>query len=247
MPSESFHRGLTSANLGEPVLDLAKEQHGAYCSALVRSGLQLILLDPDDIHPDSVFVEDTAILTERCAVITRPGAASRRGEIDEIATEVAKHYSRLDLIEHPGTVDGGDVCRIEDHFLIGLSERTNETGARQLHSFLAAAGYTASFVDIRRLDGVLHLKSGLSYLGDKRIMMTKDLVTVTLPDCERVLLPEGEEYAANCVRANEFVIIAAGHPKTAFLLKSLGYQLIELDVSEFRKMDGGLSCLSLRF
>lgn len=247
-PSDNFADGLTSVDLGVPDLDVALVQHRAYCEALVRCGLSLIELEADAEFPDSTFVEDTAILTDRCAVITRPGAASRAGEIVSMAETLAQYYDKLDRIEPPGTLDGGDVCQIENHFLIGISDRTNEEGARQLAAYLGAAGFTSSHVDIRATEGLLHLKSGVSYLGDGRVVLADPLVgREEFEGFEAVHVPEGEEYTANCIRVNDHVLFAAGFPKLRSRLDALGYNLIELEMSEFEKMDGGLSCLSLRF
>jgi len=247
-PSENFADGLTSVDLGVPNYEKALVQHKAYCDALFRCGLDLTELEPDAKYPDSTFVEDTAILTERCAVITRPGASSRSGEIASIAETLAKYYDSLDAVQPPGMIDGGDVCQIENHFLIGISGRTNEEGARQLSKFLEAAGFSSSHIDIRETPGLLHLKSGISYLGDNRVLVTDALAGAKeLEGFERGAVPEGEEYAANCIRVNDHVLFAAGFPKLRDNLAASRYKLIELEMSEFQKMDGGLSCLSLRF
>jgi dimethylargininase len=178
----------------------------------------------------------------------QPGAASRSGEILSIAKTLAEHYERLDAVQPPGTIDGGDVCQIENHFLIGISERTNEAGVQQLSKYLEAAGFTSSHVDIRALDGLLHLKSGISYLGENRVLVTESLSGRNeLEGLELVNVPDGEEYAANCIRVNDYLLFAAGFPKLRNKLEHLGYNIIELDMYEFQKMDGGLSCLSLRF
>ncbi len=247
-PSENFADGLTSVDLGMPHLETALEQHRGYCEALVRCSLTLTELEADPRYPDSTFVEDTAILAGKCAVITNPGAESRKGETVGIAETLSVHYPKLERILPPGTVDGGDVCQIDRHFLIGISDRTNEAGAGQLSGFLNAAGFTSSHVDIRGIEGLLHLKSGLTYLGDGRIVVADALVgRPEFEGYETVRVPAGEEYAANCIRVNDHVLFAAGFPELRKRLVGLGYDLIELEMSEFEKMDGGLSCLSLRF
>ncbi|MGB7210078.1 MAG: arginine deiminase family protein [Pyrinomonadaceae bacterium] len=247
-PTENFADGLTSVDLGVPVFETALVQHRAYCKALVRCGLSLIELDSDPEYPDSTFAEDTAILTDRCAVITRPGAASRMGEIVGMAETLTQYYNKLDVVQPPGTIDGGDVCQIENHFLIGISDRTNEEGAHQLSKYLLAAEFTSSHIDIRGTDGLLHLKSGVSYLGENRVLVTDALAgEKELKGFELVAVPEGEEYAANCIRVNDYLLFAAGFPKLQKTLEGLGYKIIEVKMSEFQKMDGGLSCLSLRF
>lgn len=247
-PSERFADGLTSVDLGVPDLERALVQHREYCDALVRCGLTLIELEADPEYPDSTFVEDTAIVTANCSVITLPGAASRKGEIVSMAETLSKHYDKVDHIQPPGTIDGGDVCQIGSHFLIGISDRTNEAGANQLSGFLKAAGYTSSHVDIRGTDGLLHLKSGITYLGDGRLLVADMLIgRPEFDGYEIVRVPAGEEYAANCIRVNDHLLFAAGFPRLQENLHALGYNIIELRVSEFEKMDGGLSCLSLRF
>ncbi|MGB7201994.1 MAG: arginine deiminase family protein [Pyrinomonadaceae bacterium] len=239
---------MTSVDLGVPVFETALVQHRSYCEALVRCGVSLIELDPDPNYPDSTFVEDTAILTEKCAVITLPGAPSRSGEILSMSETLAKYYDKLASVEPPGMIDGGDVCQIDNHFLIGISDRTNEDGARQLSNFLNAAGFTSSHIDIRDTCGLLHLKSGISYLGENRLLVTNALAGPHEFDgFELVDVPEAEEYAANCIRVNDYLLFAAGFSKVRNKLDTLGYNLIELEMSEFQKMDGGLSCLSLRF
>jgi dimethylargininase len=151
-------------------------------------------------------------------------------------------------IQPPGTLDGGDICEAGEHYFIGLSERTNESGAEQLAQFVTAHGYTAGFVDIRRSDSLLHLKSGLAYLGDNRLVATEALAGLKeLADYEVLPVPPGAEYAANCVRVNDYVLVAAGYEEFEARLRQLEYQTIALDMSEFKKMDGGLSCLSLRW
>lgn len=270
-PAPNFSEGLTSVGLGQPHLERALEQHAAYCDALAHCGLTLTKLEPDPSYPDSTFVEDTAILFERfeeaskdCAVITRPGAPSRRGEVDQMRAVLAKFYPELLTIREPGTLDGGDVCQAGRHFFIGVSERTNAVGALQLADLLSPHGYTSSIVDIRNIDGLLHLKSGLAYLGDSRLVVTQKLFDALALELQtngfRGALPNGrpnapefvrvnseEAYAANCIRVNDYVLLAAGYPSFEETLQRLGFKTIALEMSEFRKMDGGLSCLSLRF
>jgi dimethylargininase len=246
-PAPNFAEGLTTAGLDAPDYRRALDQHSAYCTALEQCGLGLITLSPDPEYPDSTFVEDTAVLTERCAVLTRPGASSRAGEVAAIKNHLANFYPALTSIQAPGTLDGGDVCELDEHFFIGISERTNEAGAHQLAQKLASFNYTSSLVDIRDVSGILHLKSGLANLGDGRLAVIDSLAERSeFADYDLLRLNAGEEYAANCVRVNDRVLVAAGYPVWEEKLKTLGYQTIALDMSEFQKMDGGLSCLSLR-
>jgi dimethylargininase len=247
-PSSNFADGLTSAALGTPDFVLALEQHAQYCDALERVGLELVRLPEDAAHPDATFVEDTAILSVSCNVLTRPGASSRAGEVTAIRAALASLDIKPTAIESPGTLDGGDICEAGEHFFIGISQRTNWEGAAQLAAFVTRAGYTSSCIDVRAVPGILHLKSGIASLGDERIVAIDSLIDYpALKNHEIVRVPPGEEYAANCVRVNEHVLMAAGFPGMQHTLEQLGYDLIVLDMSEFQKMDGGLSCLSLRF
>lgn len=247
-PSANFADGLTSAALGTPDFTRALDQHARYCEALEACGLSLVRLPEDPAHPDATFVEDTAVLSARCNVLTRPGAPSRAGEVAAIREILASAAVKFAAIEAPGTLDGGDICEHGDHFLIGVSQRTNWDGAAQLAAFLTKAGYESSCIDIRAVPGILHLKSGIASLGDARIVAIDSLLGhAALKGRDIVRVPPGEEYAANCVRVNDRVLVAAGFPGMRRTLERLGYELVVLDMSEFQKMDGGLSCLSLRF
>jgi dimethylargininase len=247
LPGANFADGLTTGH-GEPVHATALRQFETYCLALQRCGLKLTRLEADLDFPDSTFVEDTAVLTPGLAILTRSGAPSRAGEVIRIGGVLSQFYSTVHSIQPPATLEGGDVCDAGGHYFIGISERTNETGAAQLAALLSGAGYTSSFVDIRRMPGLLHLKSGLAYLGDRRLVVTAALAKQeAFQDYELVSPSTSEEYAANCVRINDHLLIAAGYPEFEELMRDLGYQLIALEMSEFQKMDGGLSCLSLRF
>ena len=247
-PAENFAAGLTTATLGKPDYPKALAQHEAYCQALVRCGLALTRLDPDPLFPDSTFVEDTAVLTAGGAILTRPGAPSREGEVRSMRASLAEFFPSSQAIVAPGTLDGGDICETKGTTFIGISERTNPEGAEQLAGLLALQGLRSVFVDIRGVGGILHLKSGLAYLGEGRIAAIPALSDrEAFRDYEVVVVPPGEEYAANCLRVNEHLLMASGFPETEGALAHLGYSLLRLDMSEFRKMDGGLSCLSLRF
>jgi dimethylargininase len=244
----NFADGLTRVDLGKPNYDLALEQHAAYCRALENCGLTLTRLAADERYPDSTFVEDTAVLTERGAIVTRPGAASRFGEIEEIRSVLLDHFPRVFEIREPGTLDGGDICEAGGEFFIGVSHRTNEHGAAQLAAFLSAFGFDSTLIDIRGLSNILHLKSGLAYLGGNRLLVINELKSLKqLSDYEPVDVDSAEAYAANCLCVNNSVLVAAGFPLLRQQLQKLGYETVALEMSEFEKMDGGLSCLSLRF
>jgi dimethylargininase len=247
-PAATFPDGITSSSLGRPDLALALEQHEAYCLALERLGLSLTRLAPDPRLPDSTFVEDAAVVTERGAILTRPGAPSRVGEVAAVRAALGEWIPELAEIDAPGTVDGGDVCEAGAHFFIGLSGRTTPDGAAQMADWVARHGFGASVIDIRKLPCLLHLKTGLSWLGGRRLLATGGIAAHEgLRGWEVVRVPEGEDYAANCVKVNDALLIPRGFPTTSAVLGELGYALVHLDMSEYRKMDGGLSCLSLRW
>jgi len=245
LPGATYINGLTTSNLGKPVLEKALEQHQAYIEALKTCGVEVTVLPSNDEFPDSTFVEDTAVLTSKFAVISNPGAPTRNSEIRDMEPVIKSFYDKIYYIQSPGTLDGGDILQIEDHFYIGLSARTNLEGAQQLKAILEKENYQATIV---KLDKFFHLKTGIAYLGDQTIVVAGEFIDH--PDFQsykKIIVPPEEEYAANCIRVNDYVMIPAGFPKTVQAVKNAGYQTIELEMSEFRKLDGGLSCLSLRF
>ncbi len=245
-PSSHLGDGLTTASLGAPNFERACEQHAAYCEALRTAGAVVTVLEADPAHPDAHFVEDAAVLIGERAVLARSGAKARLGEA--IREPLATFFADFEEIVAPGTLDGGDVCEAGDRVFVGVSHRTNRAGAEQLATVLARAGKTPVLVDIRRVPGILHLKSGLAYLGDDRFVVVDALLPVIAISHDRIVrVAPGEEYGANCVRVNDAVLIADGHFRLQRDLSSAGFEARALDVSEFRKMDGGLSCLSLRF
>ena len=244
-PGKSMIKGLRSADLGIPDYDLALGQHAAYARALQLCGLETIMLDADERYPDSVFVEDTALLTSAGAIITRPGAETRRGEVVEMKEILAGHFDKIYEVTEPGSVDAGDIMMVGSHFFIGLSERTNREGADQIISFLEKHGMTGSIIE---LVSILHLKTGVSYLENNYLVATGELLDK--PDFKKfhvLKVEKAESYAANCIWVNGNVLIPAGYPRALKNIHEAGYNTIEVDVSEFRKLDGGLSCLSLRF
>jgi dimethylargininase len=248
IPGDNFAAGLTTVALGVPQIERVLAQHARYCDALAGCGLTLTVLDADLRYPDSTFVEDAAVLTERAAILTRPGAASREGEVDAMRPVVEGSFPTTYSIEMPGTLDGGDICEAENHFFIGLSHRTNQEGARQLSAHLAAFGYTSSTIDIRAMNSILHFKSGVSYIGDNTLVVMEELADdARFSEFKLIRVAVEESYAANCVRVNDRVLIADGYPKLQHQLVTRGFKPLVLDMSEFQKMDGGLSCLSLRF
>jgi len=241
-PGTTFKDGLTQGLLGEPDLSLTMEQHATYCRTLESVGLELTILENEEEFPDCPFVEDTAIVSENCAVITRPGNVTRRGETTTIE-EALKGFRPIEKITEPGCVDGGDILRVENHFYIGISKRTNTEGANQLANFLFKYGHTASTVDV---DNMLHLKTGINYIGENRLIMTSDFsVKEEFKDFEHVVINADEEYSVNCLVINGTMIRPSGYPKSKAVLEAMGFNIMEISMTEFQKMDGGLTCLSL--
>ena len=264
-PAATFASGITASGLGPPDLALARQQHDAYCRTLERLGLSLVRLPPDPAFPDSTFVEDTAVVTGRSAILTRPGAPSRVGEVAPLGPVLREWFSELATITAPGTLDGGDVCDAGRLFFIGLSGRTNAEGAAQMAEWLSDQGFSSSVIDIRAFPGLLHLKTGLSWLGGRRLLAVANLARhEALRDWEVLPVSNAEEYAANCIVINELVLMPRGFPSAApppqrarrlarehaeacARLSDLGHEVVPLDMSEFQRMDGGPSCLSLRW
>jgi len=244
-PGKSITNGLTTASLGIPNYDKALAQHNEYIKALEECDLEVLVLEADEKHPDSVFIEDVALVTPHCAIITNPGAPSRKGETAEIEKVLRDFYSNIEEVSEPGTVEGGDIMMVGNHFYIGLSERTNMNGAQQVIHILEKYGMGGSVVTLVE---VLHLKTGLAYLENDYLVACGEFLTKAEFQIFNLLkIPADESYAANCVWINDKVLIPKGYPKAREVIESTNYSTREIDVSEFRKLDGGLSCLSLRF
>ncbi len=243
-PGSNYAKAISDGGLGAPDLEKALEQHEAYCRSLEACGLELIVLDADPAFPDSAFVEDTAVVTEKVAVIARPGHANRRGE-EIVIREVLSQFRPVVAIEQPGTLDGGDILQAGDHFFIGRSRRTNEEGAEQLRAILSQHGYTSEIIEVTES---LHLKSDVNYIGNNNLVAAGEMAgRAEFEEFTMIVVDEQERYAANCLLVNDHLLIAKGFPKIRDTVLSLGYDAIELEMSEFQKMDGGLSCLSIRF
>ncbi|MFQ6613297.1 MAG: dimethylarginine dimethylaminohydrolase family protein [Fidelibacterota bacterium] len=244
-PGRSVISGLTTADLGQPDYNLALTQHQAYVRALKACGLETMVLPPLESFPDSTFVEDVALVTEKGAIVTRPGTPSREGEINFIVPVLKRFYPTVHPITPPGTLDAGDVLNIDGHYFIGLSERTNKAGARQCTEILKSFGYSVTTLPIR--SGV-HLKSAISYLGRGVLLTTEAYADEPVfEQYKKCVLPPEETYAANTVQVNGTVLIPSGFPTAKSLVESAGFSTRSLYMTEYQKLDGGLSCLSLRF
>ncbi len=243
-PGKNFGDGITTANIRSPSFDLIIDQHKVYVATLRSVGMEVIVLDAHPDYPDAYFVEDTAVVTPRVAVITKPGADARKGEVDSIEP-VLSRYRKITRIRAPGTLDGGDVFIAAEHCFIGISDRTNPEGAEQLGRILEQSGYKWTLVPVT---GGLHLKSGVNYIGKNTLLVNREFATRWEFDkFAKIVIDNDEELAANTLWVNDTLIMPEGFPKTKERLEILGLPIIELDVSEAQKMDGGLTCMSIRF
>jgi dimethylargininase len=242
-PGPDFADGLTGAHLGKPDLPLMQAQHAAYAEALRALGLEIEVLEPLDGFPDACFIEDVAVVVPELAVVTRPGAPSRRGEAQDIGPVLAR-YRKLARLEDPATLDGGDVLFVDRDVFIGLSARTNEEGAGQLARLLEPCGYRCRTIPVR---AGLHLKSSVSWIGGRLLVSERLAHRPEFRGFRRLEVDVIEEPACNTLLVNGTLLTPAGFPGVRRKLAETGFPIIELEISEARKMDGGLTCMSLRF
>ncbi|MCP4676416.1 MAG: N(G),N(G)-dimethylarginine dimethylaminohydrolase [Deltaproteobacteria bacterium] len=244
-PCPAMINGLSFADLGKPDYLRALEQHEAYIEALKTCGVEVTVLPEDNQFPDSCFVEDVALCTPNGAILTCPGADSRRNEVASIKDVVSRFYDNVFSIEYPSTVEAGDIMMVADHYYIGLSKRTNKSGAKEVIKHLNKLGLTGETIEIHEL---LHLKTGVSYLENNNLLVAGELLeNKVFKRFNTIPIRENEVYASNSIWINGNVIMPAGYNKTCEKVRVLGYKVIEVEMSEFRKLDGGVSCLSLRF
>ena len=243
-PGPDAADGLTTAGLGRADLPALRCQHAAYVATLEELGLAITHLDPLPGHPDAYFVEDAALMFPELAVITRPGAPERLAEAEAIATAVAA-FRPIHRLADPATLDGGDVLLVEKTVFVGLSARSNAKGAGQLAAILAPFGYRVIPIPV---PAGLHFKSSITWAGGDALVLTAALASrPELAGYRRLVVPDEENYAANVLWINGTVLMPQGFPRTQALLEGLGVPLRILDQSEVRKMDGALTCMSLRF
>ena len=243
--SPSINRCELTFHAKEPI-DLAKAiaQHEAYEECLRKLGARVVSLAAEPDLPDAVFVEDAAIVVDEIAVIPVMGAASRRPETESLA-KVLSAYRPLTFMQSPATLDGGDVMRIGRRVFVGASSRTNADGIAQLRAALAPYNYEVIAVDIKQC---LHLKSGCCYLGRASILVNRSLVDVApFAGFELIDVPGSEPGAANVLSLGEVVIVPAAFPETIALLEERGFLVNAIDVSEFQKAEGGVTCKSIIF
>ncbi|MBP3384797.1 MAG: N(G),N(G)-dimethylarginine dimethylaminohydrolase [Firmicutes bacterium] len=248
-PCRALVDGITTAMFGEGTPDYNKaiEQHAQYVAVLEELGLEVTDLEGDERYPDSCFVEDPAVVMEHCAIITNSPKDSRNGEKFEILDTIQKFYddSQIFFIEAPGTMEGGDVMKVGNHFYIGQSDRTNAEGARQFNDIVTQFGYTSSTVPVT--EG-LHLKDFVIYLENNNMLVSPVMnEEPSFKDFNRFVVEADELYAINSMNINGTVLVPEGYPKTLKIIEDLGYPVKVVSTDEFRKIDGSLTCLSLRF
>jgi dimethylargininase len=220
----------------------ARRQHAAYESCLAALGCEVRQIPADDRYPDAVFIEDTAIVLDELAVITRPGAESRRGEPDAVATVLAE-YRTLVGIEAPATIDGGDVLQLDDVLYVGRTPRTNDEGIAQLRELIAPHGYRVVGVDV---DGCLHLKSAVTRVAADALLMNRRWVSPSIFDGWRIIdVDDAEPSAANALRIGDTVIFPEELPRTRRKLEAEGIAVIAVPAGELAKAEGGVTCCSL--
>ena len=250
-PSDSIVDGLRAVDVGAPDADLFRAQHAAYRDALEAAGLVTTELTALPAFPDSVFVEDAALCLPEGAVVMRPGAPTRLGEAVLIAPALHDAFDEVRHLPSLGDhgharIEGGDVLVTDREILVGRSARTNGAGIEALRVTVRDWGYTVR--ELATPPEILHFKTDCGLLDGETILTTKRLAAGGhLDDYALIQVPEGEEPAANAVRVNDVVLLPAGYPRTAEVLDRAGYEVVALPNSEAAKVDGGMSCLSLRF
>ena len=235
---------LTHLERREIDIDLARKQHASYEQALRDAGCEVRELEELDDFADSVFVEDTAIVLHNVAVLTRPGAKSRQGEIESMAAALAD-YRECVTIEAPGTLDGGDVLRLGRVLYVGASARSNAEGIDQLRRLVGSFGYSVEAVT---MTGCLHLKSAVTQVAPELLLINPDWVDANCFAGYRILAVDTDEpFAANAVWLGDYVVYASSFPRTAERLRNAGIDVRRVDMSETEKAEGGVTCCSVIF
>ena len=243
-PNKSIQNGLSSQNL-HPHYEIIAEEHSNYIKAIEAAGLQIQLLESLEEYPDSIFVEDPALTYKSNVIILNPFDPSRNGEKNIIENEIKDLFDNILFVED-GFVEGGDILNINNHFIIGLSNRTNQLGAENLSKILQSLG--ATFEICKTPDDILHFKSECSVIDDDTILVSNKMAQLDYlrSNFHLIELPPGEEGAANSLRINDKLLLPDGFEKAEEIL-SKKYTIIKVKVDEIAKVDAGLSCMSLRY
>ena len=245
-PSASCIDGLRAIDVGAPELDIFKTHHQHYIDSLQATGAHVQILDEAPAFPDSVFVEDTALCLNEGAIIMKPGAPTRLGEAQLMKPVLENIYSNVVSINGPGSIEGGDILTTEREILVGLSARTDMSGVSELSDLVSDWGYKVRIVNTP--PDILHFKTDCSLLAENTVLATPKLAeTGCFEGYEVVLTAPDESACANAIRFNDVIIMPDGFPETFEKLVALGYQVKCVGNTEAAKLDGGMSCLSLRF
>lgn len=245
-PSRSSVEGLRAVDTGAPDIQVFRQHHSDYVAALRATGAEVTVLDAMEAYPDSVFVEDAALCLPKGAIAMRPGAPSRLGEAAEMAPTLEAAYGEIRRIEGPGFIEGGDILVTEREILVGKSARTDAAGVAELRGIVGDWGFVLR--ELQTPPDVLHFKTDCSLLDGETILTTRRLAASDCFDGYRLIYTaEDEDACANAIRFNDVVLMPAGFPKTAQALDEAGFAVVEIGNSEAAKLDGGMSCLSLRF
>ncbi|EPW5278923.1 dimethylarginine dimethylaminohydrolase family protein [Yersinia enterocolitica] len=242
-PADTCGSGQTTSQLGAPDIAATGQQFLAYVDTLLRLGLKVTILPAAPAFPDAHFVEDAAVVMPELAVITHPGALSRQGEVDTI--EPLFTDRPVFRMSHQGHLDGGDVLLVDKQFFIGLTSRTDKAGISEFTAAVGRYGYQVTAIEV---SAGLHLKSIVNYVGRNTLLLTEDYQHhPAFAGFNTIVITDAESYAGNTLWINDTLITPQGYPDTLAQIEKLGMPIIQLDTSEFKKMDGGLTCLSLRF
>lgn len=245
-PARSAVKGIRAGGGPDPDCAGLTAEHGAYVAALRELGLVVDVLEPLEDFPDALFTEDVALTFPEGAILLRPGAASRAGEVAYIRAALAARHACLLEMTGPGHADGGDILRLADRVVIGLSARTDRTGAEALSGLLAMLGYRAEIAETP--PGVLHFKTGCGLIDERTILAVPALADCPqLDGLEVVTTPPGEEAAANALRIGDTVLVGARWSATHALLRARGIAFRPLPTDQIARIDAGLSCMSLRW
>ena len=245
-PGRSVVGGLRAEDRGNPTYQGVLAEHAAYVAALKAAGVAVEVLAPLEEFPDSVFVEDPALVFPEAAILLQPGADSRRGEAQALKADLQLRFAQVIAFPDEGFADGGDILVTPGEVLIGLSARTDRTGAEALASVLGSLGRAARVVETP--PGVLHFKTACSLLDEETMLVAQPLAGKgVFPALGELVTPEGEEAAANALRVNGKVLVGQDFPRTAGILSARGYDVVPLPTAQIGRIDAGLSCMSLRW
>ncbi len=245
-PARSVTQGLRLEDLGNPDFDALCRQHDIYIEALKEAGATVNIMPARKAYPDSVFVEDTALVLDGVAILLNPGAPSRAREPKVLLEDGASYFNSVIQTEFSGPIDGGDILVFDDVIMVGLSARTSELGADELARVAGEFGY--SLRKARTPAEILHFKSHCSLLDEQTVISTEGLAASGCFDgFDVVIVPEEEPQGSNVIRVNDKVILAEEAPKTVAMLRAQGFDVLPVPTSEVAKIDGAVSCCSLRY